>query len=120
MKKFLSLFLALITLLSLCACSSGLATEETKGITRETTVEEKETGPIVYPDGFAVGYSIGDITCTTPLTIYNGIADRIHDPLMLTCTAFSDGEGNVALVMSADLKGMHRPVFERGHKCPRN
>ena len=116
MKKLVVLLCLLALCLPLCACSSGLAAEETKGITRETTVEEKETGPIVYPDGFAVGYSIGDITCTTPLTIYNGIADRIHDPLMLTCTAFSDGEGNVALVMSADLKGMHRPVFERTTK----
>ena len=39
MKKILALLLAAITLLSLCACSSSLATEETK--TAEETVEAK-------------------------------------------------------------------------------
>jgi len=116
MKKIIAFVCLLAMILPLCACGSGtLSVEETK--TAATVTEEvKETGPIVYPDSFAVGYSIGDITCTTPLDIFDGIADRIHDPLMLTCTAFSDGEGNVALVMSADLKGMKRPVFERTTK----
>ncbi len=116
MKKLIAMICLLALCLPLCACGSeSLSIEETKAA-QTATQEVKETGPIVYPDTFAVGYSIGDITCTTPLTIYNGTADRIHDPLMLTVTAFSDGEGNVALVMSADLKGMHRPVFERSTK----
>ncbi len=111
MKKIIVLLCLLAICLPLISCGgSNLAIEET---VTQTKTEEKETGPIVYPDTFAVGYSIGDITCTTPLPIYNGMADMIHDPLMLTVTAFSDGEGNVALVMTADLKGMHRPVFER-------
>ena len=116
MKKLIALLCLLAICLPLCACGgSGLeAVEETK--TEAKTEEAVETGPITYPDTFAVGYAIGDITCTTPLTMYNAVADRIHDPLMLTVTAFSDGEGNVALVMSADLKGMHRPVFERTTK----
>ena len=113
MKKLIALLCLLALCLPLCSCASaGLAVTETKA-GENVTEEEKETGPIVYPDTFAVGYSIGDITCTTPLTMYDAIADTVHDPLMLTVTAFSDGEGNVALVMSADLKGMHRPVFER-------
>ena len=116
MKKLIALLCLLGVCLPLCACGAGtLAITETE-TAPETASGEKETGPIEYPDAFAVGYSIGDITCTTPLTMYNGVADRVHDPLMLTVTAFSDGEGNVALVMSADLKGMHRPVFERTTK----
>ena len=117
MKKFIALLCLLAICLPLCACGGGsLSAEETETAVQTGTAEEKETGPITYPDSFAVGYSIGDITCTTPLTMYNAVADRIHDPLMLTVTAFSDGEGGVALVMSADLKGMHRPVFERTTK----
>ena len=116
MKRIVAFLCLLALCLPLFSCGGpGLtAVEETS--TETTTEEARETGPIVYPDTFAVGYAVGDITCTTPLPIYDGIADQIHDPLMLTVTAFSDGEGNVALVMSADLKGMHRPVFERTTK----
>ena len=115
MKKILAIILAAITLFSLVSCSSSLATEETKTEEKTTeakTEEIKETGPIVYPDSFAVGYSIIDIS-TVPLPMYDATAETIHDPLMLTCTAVSDGEGNVALIMSADLKGMKKNVFVR-------
>ncbi len=116
MRRTLAFLLAAITLLSLCACSSGLATEETKTEvnTAEAKNEEaaKDKGPIVYPDSFAVGYSIIDIT-TVPLPMYDATAETVHDPLMLTCTAISDGEGNVALIMSADLKGMKYNVAKR-------
>ena len=116
MKRIIAFFLAALTLLSLCACSSGLATEETKAETEEVKTEtkkEEEKKEIVYPKGFAVGYAIGDISGQCPLPIYDGTAESIHDPLMLTCTAMSDGEGNAALVMSADLKGMQTSVFKR-------
>ena len=119
MKKIIALICLLALLLPLCACSSSLATEETKPAETKTeevkTIEEKETGPIVYPDTFAVGYSIIDIT-TTPLPMYDATAETVHDPLMLTCTAISDGEGNVALIMSADLKGMKENVAKRSMK----
>ena len=117
MKKIVALICLLAMILPLCACSSGLATEETK--TGEETVEAKteekkeEKKEITYPDTFAVGYAIGDISGQCPLPIYDTTAESIHDPLMLTCTAMSDGEGNVALVMSADLKGMQKSVFTR-------
>ncbi len=116
MKRILAFLLAAITVLSLVSCSSSsLATEETKTAEKTAeakTEENKETGPIVYPDTFAVGYSIIDIS-TVPLPMYDATAQTIHDPLMLTCTAISDGEGNVALIMSADLKGMKRNVSDR-------
>ncbi len=116
MKRILALLLAAITLLSLCACSSSLATEETK--TAEETVEAKteekkdDKKEITYPDTFAVGYAMGDIT-SFPISMYDATAESVHDPLNLTCVALSDGEGGVALIMTADLKGMNRKVFER-------
>ncbi|MBQ3075435.1 MAG: hypothetical protein IJC26_05145 [Clostridia bacterium] len=116
MKKIIALLCLLALCLPLAACSSGLATEEPKPTetkAEETKAEEKkDDGPIVYPDTFAVGYSIIDIS-TVPLPMYDATAETIHDPLMLTCTAISDGEGNVALIMSADLKGMKRNVSDR-------
>ena len=116
MKKILALLLAAITLLSLCACSSSLSTEqpETEAETAEIKTENKkeEKKEITYPKGFAVGYAMGDIT-SFPISMYNATAESVHDPLNLTCVALSDGEGNVALIMTADLKGMNRNVFER-------
>ena len=120
MRRIFALILAVLMLLPLCACSSSLSAPET-GATEEkvpakndkkTEEEEEGEGPIVYPEGFAVGYGIGDIT-TTPIPMYNATAESVHDPLNLTCIAISDGEGGVALIMSADLKGMVRSVFER-------
>ena len=118
MKRLFALVLAVLMILPLCACSSGLATEQ--GGTAEPATAEKKTEEkkddkkeITYPDTFAVGYAIGDISGQCPLPIYDGTAESIHDPLMFTCTAMSDGEGNVALVMSADLKGMQESVFNR-------
>ena len=118
MKKVIALICLLAMILPLCACSTSIATEqtETKAETGEAKTEEtkkEEKKEITYPDAFAVGYAIGDISGQCPLPIYDGTAESIHDPLMLTCTAMSDGEGNVALVMSADLKGMQRSVFTR-------
>ena len=116
LKKIIAIFCLLAMLLPLCACSSGLAAEETR--TAESTAEEtkpadeKKKGPITYPDTFAVGYSLIDIS-TVPLPMYDATAESIHDPLMLTVTAISDGKGGVALIMSADLKGMRKNVFDR-------
>ena len=116
LKKIIAIFCLLAMLLPLCACSSSLAAEETK--TAESTAEEtkpaeeKKKGPITYPDTFAVGYSLIDIS-TVPLPMYDATAESIHDPIMLTVTAISDGKGGVALIMSADLKGMKKNVFDR-------
>ena len=120
MKRIISLLLALITLLSLCACSSDLATEETGETKEQTEGEKKETkteaeeeplptGDIVYPEGFSVGYSRVDVSPTEfPIIIYSQFdrsATSVHDPVQLTCTALCDGE-NVALICSVDLRGV--------------
>ncbi len=105
MRKTFALLLALALILPLCACSSGLATEElgtAENKTEETkTAAANETGEIVYPEGFSVGYARGDVT-STPMPIFEATGETAHDPLQLTCTALCDGE-NVALVMSVDL-----------------
>ncbi|MBE6712163.1 MAG: hypothetical protein E7580_01440 [Ruminococcaceae bacterium] len=130
MKKILALILALVTVFSLCACSSD-PLESTAPAENTKTAEQKKTEsaepvrkaekfkvPDDLPEGFAVGYSIIDIS-TVPLPMYDATAQTIHDPLMLTCTAISDGE-NVALIMSADLKGMKRNVAESSMKIIEN
>ena len=121
MKRLFTLLLTLITLFSLCACSSSLPTEE-KGTTENATAEEKKTeskpqeteeplptGEIVYPEGFSVGYNRQDVSPTEfPIIIYSQFdraATSVHDPVQLTCTALCDGE-DVALICSVDLRGV--------------
>ncbi|MBR5295153.1 MAG: hypothetical protein IKU24_01025, partial [Clostridia bacterium] len=114
MKKIIVLFLLLALCLPLFAgCASSLESglEEIGTKTEEQKEpEEQETGEIVYPDTFAVGYATIDISGTpsegAPLDYYGGKATGIHDPLLLTCVALWDGE-EVALVMTADLKKMY-------------
>ncbi len=110
MKKIVALMMALVMLLSLCACaSSSLVSEETGEQTGEAKTEdkkEKETGPIVYPEGFSAGFGRADITCEVPATIGPGTeATIVSDPLYATCVAVCDGE-NVALFYHLDVKSI--------------
>ena len=110
MKKLFALILALVMLLSLCACSSGLATEETGEKATATSESEKETkqekGEIVYPKEFSAGFGRADITCEVPATIGpNTDATIINDPLYASCVAVCDGE-NVALLFHMDVKSI--------------
>ncbi len=118
MKRILSLLCMIAVLLGSVSCSSGLVAQQTTGTdatakTNEkvasTTEEEPQTGPIVYPEGFSVGYARVDITPDKPFKIYNGTGKSTHDPLMLTCTAVCDGEG-VALLFSVDTKNINESV----------
>ena len=119
MKKLIALVLALGMLLPLCACSTTLTLPEAedepkKTASKKETEDESEDDPILYPDTFSVGYSIADISYV-PLPIYEGTAESVHDPLMLTCTAVCDGE-NAALLMSADLKGINVTLATNSRK----
>ena len=113
MKKIISLLCLLAMILPLAACSSSLATEETEADTAVTKSETKteEKREIVYPDSFAVGYAIIDISGNMPIPIFEDEGVAVKDPLMLTCTAVWDGK-TTALLMSADLRGMTRSCFE--------
>ena len=88
MKRVLALILTLIMILPLFSCASGLdagiASEETK---TEEAKTEKDTGPIVYPEGFSVGYATIDITGTTPIAYFGGIANGIMNFFVLLLTA---------------------------------
>ncbi|MBE6712166.1 MAG: hypothetical protein E7580_01455 [Ruminococcaceae bacterium] len=132
MKKPITLFCLIALLFPLCACGATLeppapvseekATEQAAPIKKPSSDDEEEK--IEYPkDCFSVGYSIADISMT-PLPIYEGTAESIHDPIQLTCTAVCDGE-NVALLMSADLKGINvklanssRELLEKEFEIP--
>ena len=112
MKRVIALILSLATCLSLCACASSLADgameaeEEVKTSAKQGSEKKKEEKePIVYPEGFAVGYGRADITPDGELGIYNGTGKSTHDPLQFTCTAVSDGK-NVALLCSLDIKNI--------------
>ena len=125
MKRILSLFLVLITLLSLCACSSGLATEEaepktqTKEEKKETKTESEEeplpTGEIVYPEGFSVGYnrqSIAPEVFPIPTyTQFGHVGYSNHDPIQLTCTALCDSK-TAYLLISIDMRGMDSGIIQ--------
>ncbi len=120
MKKLIALLCLLAMLLPLCACSKGLTLpetepEEVKKTAAQKNTEEWDEDPIVYPQGFSVGYSIADISMT-PLPIYEGTAESVHDSIMLTCTAVCDGE-NVGLLMSADLKGIDVSFAKRSREA---
>ncbi len=118
MKRILALILAAVMLLSFAACSSSLETEETgkepatagETKTEETKeeVKEKDTSPIVYPEGFSAGFgrAVVNPPIGTGLGGYGNhmtrLSRKILDDLMLTCTAICDGE-NVVLLYSTDL-----------------
>ncbi len=116
MKKLIALLCLLSLCLPLAACSSGLTAEETKAETKEEIKTEEpkkeETGEIVYPDSFAVGYARADITGTLPIPIFEDTGTAVADPLYLTCTAVWDGE-SAALLMSADLRAMTDSVAKK-------
>ena len=127
MKRIFSLILALITILSLCACSSDLATEtptkteEAIQKPKKTEEEEKETeqplptGEIVYPEGFSVGYnrqSIAPEVFPIPTyTQFDHVGYSNHDPVQLTCTALCDGK-TAFLLISIDMRGMDAGIIE--------
>lgn len=113
MKRILFFLLAIAMLFSCSACTSSLPeeaiskTEEKKTVANEKTKED--LSDYTLPEGFSVGYSRIDCTPQVELPIYNATAKITHDPLMITCTAVADGE-KVALLISADLKGITRSV----------
>ena len=127
MKRFLYLLLAMCLLLSCVSCGPSLAiepeTEETEKTTAEAEAndpteeeEEKKTeDKITLPEGYTVGYARVDCTPKDPLPIYDATASTTSDPLMITCTAISDGE-NAALIMSVDFKGIQRSVASQAFK----
>ena len=114
MKKLIAILCLLAICLPLCACGGGsLTVEETKTEEAETVTEEvKETGPIVYPDTFSVGYARADISGPLPVGIWEDEATSVRDPLYLTVVAVCDGE-NVALLLTADAMSVTLNAYQQ-------
>ncbi len=70
---------------------------------------------VTLPKGTSVGYARIDCTPADALSIYDATSYTAHDPLMITCTAFSDGK-KAALVMSVDFKGISASVSSQAAK----
>lgn len=92
MKKVFCLALAVLMVLSLCACGGG---------------EEEQKGPGV----FQAGYGRVDVTPNTsvPLAGYGQNKDRMStnvlDSLYTTCVAMQDADGEIVLLFSMDVVG---------------
>jgi len=116
MKRILAVLLALMMLLSLCACASP-SLEEGEAVKPVQTAEEqtktapkkqeKFSVPEDLPEGFTVGFGRADITpATLPMDLGgDAIATSVGDPLYASCTVISDGE-NAAVIFHLDMKSI--------------
>ncbi len=115
MKKLIAILCLFAFCLPLLACSASLpqteATEENKTAETKTESEKKDSGKIVYPRGFSVGYARVDITPQAALPIYEGVGESAHDPLQITATALCDGE-SAALLLSVDVRSIRVNVAD--------
>ena len=90
MKKFISLALAVLLVLGLCACGGGAAEEETAG-------------------SFQVGFGRADITPSTPMPMggYGQTDKRLHanvlDKIYATAIAITDETGETVILFHTDL-----------------
>ena len=112
MKRFISLVLAFLMLVSLVACGGTDLPESNVG--ESTDTEEATTEPYIaekidaepYDGVFKVGYSRKDITPAVPINQNNGtVYSKVLDNLYATCIAVNDGE-NTALMFTIDTKGL--------------
>ena len=100
MKGIISLALACVLLLSLCACGSSNGNSVSTTVAPSATEAEKV---------FSVGYTKVNITPNTPtgLSGYGNTDERKHtevlDYIYLTCVAITDPQDTTVLFFSADL-----------------
>ncbi len=121
MKKFICSLLALLFLLFPVACSSSLSKEKGDDTAKEDVTqkeEEKQKGPIQYPDTFSAGFGRADITPetlpiqTSTVPTYGEI---LKSKLYITCVAVHDGE-NTALFFGLDRKEITESFEKQGKK----
>lgn len=115
MRKIICILLCILTLL-LTACSPQLSMPHN---TTEVMTEENPSGNGKHdPTGFAVGFASVDIS--TPLRTGLGgfgnyeerLSKSIKDPILMTCTAISDGEETL-LLYGLDLLNSSKPVWDQ-------
>ena len=125
MKKILSLMLACVLLLSLCACGSS-APAETGAANAGTTA-----APAGNDSTFQVGFGEGNITPDWPIGLqgYGNEATRISTGfstyIYIYCVAITDTKDETALIMSIDAGGggfekYIRPVIESEFGIPQD
>lgn len=99
MKKILSLLLAVLTVFSLCACSSNTNQTATPG-------EQATTAPAENPMQMGFGRACITPEDSVPLNGYgtstNRMSTEVLDDLFVTCIAFKS-DSKVALLFSQDL-----------------
>ncbi len=107
MKRVWSLFLALVTLLSLCACGSDSGADST---TAATTATEPAAS-------FLAGFGKVDITPSqlgVPMDGHGNTAERLSTGLMsyiyAIAVAVTDAEGNTAVMISVDSCGVPEAI----------
>lgn len=125
--KRLIVFVAALCMLFSVSCSSSLAVEQTDTLdskTQETEVKsatvekEKNTEPIVLPEGFSAGYGrrVVNPDQGTSLGGWPSAAQRLSgsivDDIKLTCTALSDGE-KIFFLFSTDALAVSDALFNK-------
>lgn len=109
MKKVVSLLLAAVLLLSLCACGGGNAEADSVAETVETTTAAE-------PVSLQVGYARRDITpkYSVPLGGYGNSSARMSEGLLdyiyTTAIAITDGENTIILIEN-DLQAAVKAVL---------
>ncbi len=124
MKKIVAVLLVISTLLcTLLSCSSAISVAETASSETKTEggekTNQKNSGKIVYPEGFSVGYGRAEISPPLPVTIDTYGEGRkgevLREPLYATCVAVCDGE-TVALMFTLDMKQSSSDVIKQFEK----
>lgn len=118
MKKIISVFLLMAMVLGICGCA-GDGEQAASGV-RTTTQQTEETQPtedisvdepfsFTVPEVFSVGYSRVNMDPLESVALdgYGNPTTRycqeITDSIYSTATAVCDGEGNIAVLLNADI-----------------
>jgi len=115
MRKWISLLLIIVLLLAFSACNAAPIPNSTPA---ESTTPTESTGS--QESSFQVGYGKADITPKTsvPLRGYGKTSQRmsknILSPLLTTCCAITDADGNTILIYGIDLCSSNTASTMRG------
>lgn len=110
MKRFVSLLLGLLILLSFTGCNGKQTEENANGLSMDGTIPAVE--------GFQVGYARVDITPNEPMPISGlgrtslRMSTSVHDTLYATCIAVTDAKGETILMLTVDIQHSHSHTFD--------
>ena len=121
-KRIFALFLIVLMLFSLLSCSSSIQISKTSETAHQKESEEKteteemkETGDIILPQGFSVGYAKKAVNPDEGVGLagFSNVGSRLSkvilDDIMITCTALSDGE-KVFLILCFDTAAIDEVI----------